>query len=381
MRIAITMSKSKKILIILAVILGLLFIGLLVYYFFFKKIALPPTTSPPEDALGGEVVAPAEKQRLVALTQETVLGAAVASDAESASQKITYVAWDGAINQIDFNGGSKEKIGLAAVERIGAAAVSPNGRLVAVKYTLNSGQNRFLVYDTENKSLKALPADTISISPSPTDDELVVLSPENNTFKITTIKSDLSESKKIITTKIPDLFLDWHSGNSVALKTKPSGLAWGLLYNLDLKTKKISRILGNVYGLTSLFSPSGKKVLISETEEDGFSLKLRAINLEKNTQSAVNQLTLPEKCAWSQDDRTLFCGVIKTQNDYLMPDDYYKRKIKSSGDEIVRINLDTGQTQKIIGGVFDAANLFLSPDESYLFFINKIDGRLYRLTI
>ena len=120
---------------------------------------------------------------------------------------------------------------------------------------------------------------------------------------------------------------------------------------------------------------------MSETEEDGFDLKLRSINLEKNTQSAINEFTLPEKCVWSQDDRTLICSIIKTSNDYIMPDDYYKRKIKSSGEEIIRINLDTGQKQKMIAGVFDAANMFLAPDESYLFFINKIDGRLYRLTL
>ncbi|MFY9493024.1 MAG: hypothetical protein WAP55_00855 [Minisyncoccia bacterium] len=374
------MSKSKKILIVLAAILSIVFIGLLVYYFFFKKIALPPA-APPEDLLGGEVVAPAEKERLVAITQETVLGAAVVSDAESTEQKITYVAWDGVINQIDFNGGNKNKIGLVAVERIGAAAVSPNGRLIAVKYALTSGQNRYLVYDTQNKSLKALPTNTIGLSLSPLGDELAILSPEGNTFKITTAKSDLSGAKNITATKIPDLVLDWYSENSVALKTKPSGLAWGLLYNLDLKTKKISRIAGNVYGLTSLFSPSGKKVLISETEEDGFDLKLRSINLEKNTQSAINEFALPEKCVWSQDDRTLLCSIIKTSNDYIMPDDYYKRKIKSDGEEIIRINLDTGQKQKMIEGVFDAANMFLAPDESYLFFINKIDGRLYRLTL
>ncbi|MBI2052302.1 MAG: hypothetical protein HYT38_01310 [Candidatus Sungbacteria bacterium] len=376
------MSKSKKILIILAVILGLIFMGMLVYYFFFKKMALPPPGAPPEDILGGEVVAPAQKERLVALTQETVLGAAVTNFTEPTSDlKVTYVAWDGVINQIDFNGGNKNKIGLAASERIGEVVFSRDGRLISVKYALASGQNRYLVYDVEKKSLKSLPTNTAGLSLSPLGDKVVILSPGENALKISTASGDLTDFKNISATQIPDLILDWHNDNTIALKTRPSGLAWGILYNLDLKTKKINRILGNVYGLTSLFSPSGKKVLVSETEQDGSSLKLKSINLEKNTQSAISQFTLPEKCAWAQDDRTIFCGIIKTENDYIMPDDYYKRKIKSSGEEIIRINLDTGQTQKIIEGIFNAANLFLAPDESYLFFINKIDGRLYRLTL
>ena len=64
-----------------------------------------------------------------------------------------------------------------------------------------------------------------------------------------------------------------------------------------------------------------------------------------------------------------------------MPDDYYKGKIESSAEEIVKMNLDTGENKKIISADFDAHNLFLSKDETYLFFINKKDGRLYRLTL
>ena len=91
---------------------------------------------------------------------------------------------------------------------------------------------------------------------------------------------------------------------------------------------------------------------------------------------------MPEKCAWSQDERVVFCGVIKIgESDYVMPDDYYKRRVRANGEEIVRINMETGQIQKVIEGVFDATNLFLAPDENYLFFVNKIDGRLYRLTL
>ena len=92
---------------------------------------------------------------------------------------------------------------------------------------------------------------------------------------------------------------------------------------------------------------------------------------------------MPEKCTWAQDERTVFCSVFKVNDpdSFVMPDDYYKRRVRSDGEEIVRISTETGQTQKVIDGSFDASNLFLMPDESYLFFINKIDGRLYRLSL
>lgn len=376
--------RTKKILKITAVVLGVVFIGLAIYYLFFKKGASAPTTAVNENILGQETISPETKNRLVPITDESVLSAAIGGETgttTSATNIINYVAWDGTINQIDFSGGSKNKIGAAAVERIGEVTASKNGGLFALKYSSSSGSNKYLVYDVQNKNLKSLPENTVALTLSPDGQKIAAAATGAGGTKITLTGIDGSKPIDLAITKIPDLILNWYSDNSIALKTKPSGLAYGLLYSLDLKTKKTSRILGNAYGLTSSFSPSGKKVLISQTESSGFNPSLSVINLDKKNQAAINQLTLPEKCSWAQDDRTVFCSIIKTEDDYIMPDDYYKRKVKSNGEDIIKINLDTGQVQKIIDGVFDASNLFLAPDETYLFFINKIDGRLYRLTL
>lgn len=368
--------KTKKILKIAGIVLVVIFIGLLVYYFFFKKPAAvqPPTdtTTPPIAEEG----APAKTSRLIAITDEAVLGAGLAGE-----NKINYVAWDGSINNINFDGGESGMLGVIGSERIGEIIFASDGLGVGIRQSSPSGSDKFLVFDVEKKSLKALPQNTTSLSFSPDGEQIAFAVLENNANKIYTAGTDGTSQKSVTTSKIPDLALDWYADDSLAFKTKPSGLAYGLIYNFDLKSKKLARVLGNIYGLTGQYSPSGKKLLYSQTNSLGKEPVLQSLNLDKNTESRINILSLPEKCAWAKDNRTLLCGSINTTSNPIMPDDYYKGKIADSNEDIVRINLDLGQTQKIISGPFDAYKPFLSPDESYLFFINKIDGRLYRLTL
>lgn len=372
-------QRAKKILKIASVVLIIIFIGLLVYYFFFKQKPpkvppigegeLPPVTE--EGVLG-------TKPRLIALTDEAVLGASLTNDS-----KINYIAWDGTVNQIDFSGENKEKLGLVAAERIGEVVFSKDGSKLALRQTLPSGQNRYLVFDAAKSILKSLPQNSIFVAFSPNTDEDRLIYGLLEGVNTRLISSNIagSQTQTIASVKIPDLATEWTHKDFLTLKTKPSGLAYGLLYTLDLKTKKLQRVFGNVYGLTSLFSPSHTKILYSQTSDRGFDYKLAALSLNQKQSRELNIFTLPEKCVFAKDDRTLFCAAILNQEDRIMPDDYYKGLVDSDGNDIIKLNLDTRLQETVIHANTDAVDLFLSPDEAYLFFINKIDGRLYRLTL
>ncbi|MBI2454071.1 MAG: hypothetical protein HYV54_00645 [Parcubacteria group bacterium] len=369
-------NRTKKILKITTVVLVVIFTGLLIYNLFFKKKPPTPPVITDEEVIISDEFGPETKERLIPLTEEAVLGAGLKNNTG-----LIYVAWDGQIKTIDFNGGSREKIGSAPGERISEVKISANGGLVGLKQTLPSGAARSVIFDSENKNIRSLPQNTGEMSFGPEGKTIVLALAETGGSALTILDLTNSKQTRLAATPIPDLILEWFSPNAVGLKTKPSGLAYGLMYVLDTKTKKISRLIGSTYGLTASFSPSGKRILYTKTDSSGTNLELKALNTDKKTETNLNILSLPEKCAWSQDNRTLFCGAIKTEDDPVMPDDYYKDKIEAAGEDIVRINLDNGQTQKLIGGVFDVYRPFLSPNEDYLFFTNKKDGRLYRLTL
>jgi WD40 repeat protein len=369
-------AKTKKILKITGIALTIIFVGFLIYYLFFKKTSAPVTTPEGVPIITGEEGGAGRTSRLVAITEEAVLGANLEKE-----NKLVYVAWDGAINEINFDGGEKNKLGIVAAERIGEVLISKDAAKIVIKQTLSSGATKFLLFDSAEKSIKTLPGNIKSASFSPNGEQLVTNSFDVGGYKINVSKSDGSETKNITTTKIPDLVLDWYADNSVAFKTRPSGIAQGILYTLNLKTKKTSRVLGSLYGLMGTFSPSAEKLLYFQTDSSGKKTSLKSLNIAKKTEGSIGIKSIPDKCAWAGDNRTIFCGVIKTESSPVMPDDYYKGKIKTESEDIVKINLDIGKTQTLIGAPVDVYKPFLSKDETYLFFINKIDGRLYRLTL
>ncbi len=367
-------SRIKKILIITAVILVVIFVVLIIYNLFFKKQPLTPPSSPGEIPPITEI-APETKERLIALTEETVLGAGLSPDG-----KINYLAWDGAINQIDPDGQSNTKLGTVASEKISRVEFSGDGKKISLRQTLPSGQNRYLIFDLEAKTIKALPQNMEASAFEPKGSKIAMVLLDKGLRQLV-IVDDQAKTTAIASTKIPDVMLDWPTSNLIALTTRPSGLAYGLLYLADIKTKKINHIIGNTYGLTALFSPVGDKVLVSKTDDNGLNLKLDVLDLIKKTEKKMDLFTLPEKCVWAQDNRSLFCSRFETNNEFVMPDDYYKGKLRPGSETIVKINIETGEQKEIIKIPTDATAMFLSTNETYLFFINKIDGRLYRLTL
>ncbi|MEK7078415.1 MAG: hypothetical protein AAB911_02495 [Patescibacteria group bacterium] len=366
--------RIKKILIITAVILVIVFVILVIYNLFFKKRPVTPPPSPGEIPEISELV-PETKERLIALTEESVLGAGLNPDG-----KINYVAWDGAINQIDQDGQSKTKLGTVASEKISRVEFSDDGKKISLRQTLPSGQNRYLIFDLENKTIKALPQNMEASAFEPRGSKIAMALLDKGLRQLVVV-DDQAKTTTIASIKIPDLMLVWPTSNTIALTTRPSGLAYGLLYLVDIKTKKINRIIGNTYGLTALFSPVGDKVLVSKTDENGLNLEIKVLDLIKKTEKRMDLFSLPEKCLWVQDNRSLFCSRFETDNEFMMPDDYYKGKLRPGAETIVKINIETGEQKDIIKIPTDATDLLLSANEAYLFFINKIDGRLYRLTL
>jgi hypothetical protein len=68
-----------------------------------------------------------------------------------------------------------------------------------------------------------------------------------------------------------------------------------------------------------------------------------------------------------------------------MPNDYYSNKFQTA-DTFWKVNVLTGEKTRLIdlnkiSAKIDAKNIFLNPDESLLFFVNRIDGKLYQISL
>jgi hypothetical protein len=94
--------------------------------------------------------------------------------------------------------------------------------------------------------------------------------------------------------------------------------------------------------------------------------------------------TLVSKCVWSKNNKIVYFALPSSLPDnILMPNDYDAKKFTTT-DTFWKVDVTTGKKDRMIElekmqGSYDASNLFLSPDEGNLFFINRIDDKLYKV--
>lgn len=160
----------------------------------------------------------------------------------------------------------------------------------------------------------------------------------------------------------------------------------------SLKTLPISggdpvNVFSENYGSDYLFSPDGLRILESGTREKGSSAIMLA--LLNNTGGNYRNLNIPTfvmKAVWSKNNRIVYYSLPGSiPSGSALPNDYFEKKLLTS-DTFWQVDTETGETKRLVDPSditesYDAMNLVLSPDEDQLFFINRRDGKLYRIRL
>jgi hypothetical protein len=226
-----------------------------------------------------------------------------------------------------------------------------------------------------------LPEDVMDISISP--DTLRIFYLVNGGNDTAGMVADATGAKKsqVFDSVFTEWLSFWPNSKMITITTKPSGLVPGYVYSIDPSKKSLTKIFGGVNGLTSLTSPSGKLVLYGDN-----NLSLNIYHADTREVEQLGVRTLPEKCVWGGVSDVLYCTVPKFPDSALYPDSWYKGEV-SFEDEIWKIDLNTGNTSKIVdpvgvsGEEVDGIKLDLDDEENYLFFVNKKDSYLWKLNL
>ena len=316
--------------IILTALIGLIIIGLLIWYFVLKpKEAAAPSA-------GIDFTVPGQAKREINLK---VISEGPVISLWQNNSSILFYDFSGQLWQLNEGELKPTSSGQAPIENLSAIIwpkiVSPDGKKVV--YQKNNG---LFTSDLSGKNQK-------------------------------TLMSDL---------KLKDVILKWPNINNIALASKPSGLAAGSLWFLDIRNSNIRKIIGDFFGLEVLFSPDGGSLIYSYVDQNGRDLRL-AIYKNGNQKIISNVSTLVDKCAWAKDIINIYCAVPKSWPDFaILPDDYYKNTF-STNDDIWKINTETGEKTLIFEYIGNISNLAVSNDESHIFFILKENQFLYKLNI
>ncbi len=388
-------TNLKKILIIIIIVLIIALVVLLIYNFFIKpkeEKELGPGELPegeegelkPGEEEEGEIT-PAPELKVKAISTEKVLAPTLSADK---TKVIYYSQNNGNVWQSAFDGSNLNKISSVVLENLAKIIWSPDKTKV-ISIFLDEKENVSKnIYDYNTKEISPFSADIQEIAWSPTSDKIVYqyTNELTNDNSINIANPNGTNWQNILQTRIKNVNLDWVA-SEIGFCEKPSGLVQSSFFLINPLNKNLTKVFSNIYGLSVKQSPQGDKMLYSETSNKGKNIALYTALKDGTGKKGIDVSTLVEKCVWSQDNRTIFCAISKNINEAeVLPDDFYKGSFIGN-DEFWKINLETSEKNKLLepweAGEenYDAVNLFLSPLEDYLFFVNKKDGLLYSIEL
>lgn len=196
---------------------------------------------------------------------------------------------------------------------------------------------------------------------------------------------DRTNEKLVKTLPFNEFLLDPVNSNETLITTKASWNIPGYAYLLNTTTGAFSKILGNINGLVVKVSPNKKYYIYSQSGQTRPSVKLYSPTTGNTKILSID--TIPsEKCVFSQkkpNEAYCFGSLIYKAAQY--PDDWYKGKVFNY-ESLVKIDLENGSVKTVYNFQadklnFDAQNIQLTPDDSFIIFENKYDLTLWSLNL
>ncbi|MEK7113748.1 MAG: hypothetical protein AAB873_02900, partial [Patescibacteria group bacterium] len=187
-----------------------------------------------------------------------------------------------------------------------------------------------------------LPENISDMSVSPDDSKMFYLFNTGESAVGITIATTTNTKVQVFNFPFTEWLSEWSNSRTITLTTKPSANVPGFMYGINPEKKDLTRILGDINGLTTLTSKDGKAVLYADN-----NLNLKIFSIESGNINTLSIRTLPEKCTWDKDSDFIYCAVPKSINSEAYPDSWYQGEVSFS-DEIWKIDAKNGNTTRII---------------------------------
>jgi hypothetical protein len=355
----------KKIIIVL--IVGL--IG--GFYWFFHSKKIPDSSR--GAFLGRFVDQPAPEPSENSPTLRSLSSARVVSPTINARDNsvIYYEKNTGRVIEVNIN--SKKEFVASNTSLINFVKTiwSPNGEEVISLFTSKGGAE-YRYYNYLTKKVASLGnLDSVAFSPDGT--YLVYFKKDLDAGYIAVSQPDGSNPKKILQTKLASLNLYWPAPDKIYFTTQNYSDQTWILFSLSLDGN-LDKILDSKNELDISWSRDGGYLLYSYLNNKG-TQSLFILDADRQKESALTLNTLASKCAWTLDAKTIICGVpTAPSNDPLVS--------SAIGDDIYEYALKDGSKKHLAGADFQdlrVQEMFLSPLEDFILFVNGFDGKLYGL--
>lgn len=211
---------------------------------------------------------------------------------------------------------------------------------------------------------------------------------ENDVSNISVANIDTSGFNSLYSYPDKNVDLNWLDDNYIQFNPQTTGFNEGEIAITDIQGDTYRVIVGEKFAVDTLSSPDNSMLVYTASlSKNPRRLKLFITdNQGMNEGDYLGLDTLVDKCAWSFDNKFLYCAVPDFYTDNLvMPNDYYNFKFITT-DSFYKIDTETKRAKiikasKDLDETYDAFQPYLSSDGKVLYFTNRFDGQLKGLTI
>lgn len=380
------MSNIKKVFIISLVILIItlsLWIASL-----FRTPKIDDNVSPKSSTKKLDVtIGLSSNSKIVALSDEAVVSAVLMKNESFLGY---YSKNTGKNISVDTNGA--RKITLRDNEISGLADVfwSPDRVKAITKTVSQSGEINFSYYNYDNHTEVPFKKNLDNVAWQSSSNRIFYkfFDPRTKERTLNTADPDGSNWKELADLKYRDISIAQIPGSSVvSFWNKPDAFSKTYLDSMPISGGGRRALFSDKFGADYLWDNDGKWALVSHSDvQNGSKMQLAIINQNGGEYKNLDFPTFVSKCVWSKNNDFVFCALPGGMPEKaILPNDYDENKF-STVDTFWKVNVKTGEKTKIeipedTNQKFDAKNLFLNFEEKYLFFINKIDGKLYRIEL
>lgn len=382
------MLLSKKIFIASSSILLVILVFWGIYNFSFKqpekKISTDPGTI--DDSAAKKILPSETEARIVPISDEAILAPILSANDDAIKY---YSKATGKVYAVDLSDLSKKIVSDTNLVGLLDAYWSPDQTKVLSKFSGGSSYPKFSFYSYATQAGSKL------------SESIGAMAWQNNQKVFYTFFDKKTKTKSINVSdpdgknfhKITDFSADNISiapipkSGFVSFWNKPDSFSETLMQSTPVLGGETKKLSASVFGADYLWNVDGTMLLRSNVNQKGGHIM--ELGFSNNLGGEYKNLGVPtfvSKCTWSKNSEYIFYalpGAISEKN--ILPNDYINN-IFTTNDTFWKVNLKTGEKTRLVPleeltNAYDAANLFLSTSESYLFFTNRIDGKLYRIRL
>lgn len=369
-------------------LLVLAFLG--VYNFAFKHNTLDPIADPKKKAeLEQKKLAEMEEATARSVAFEQIIGEAVFQPVIGEYSIFYYSKRDSALKEAGLDG----KEITVRVPRIPGEVTrvvwSPN-RVQALVLAKVDGSSLWHLSDLRNQTTIPLRSDMSRLAWTSLGDRIIYQFTDTVTGErsLNIAAADGSNERRLTNLGQEDYFIAAIPQSSlIAFWERTDATRESTLETITVSGENRRSVVVGKIGADFIWSPDNQHILVQNTNSLGGNAVVLGLTDEDG--DGYRNLFAPtfiSKTAWSKDSETIYYALPSTfPADAIIPNDYYAKPLYSN-DTFWKMNIRTGKKERLVPLAemtegYDASDIFLSPSETDLYFVDRKTAKFYRITL